>query len=52
MGIAVKAAGKHRCYQANSLKNRNSLLNQFFGLREYKDKQLTLLKKHWEAASF
>lgn len=50
LGLAVKSAKKHRRYQANSVKNRNVLSNQFIGLRAYKDKQLRLLKKHWEAA--
>jgi hypothetical protein len=50
LGLAVKAAGKHRRYQANSIKDRNVLSNQFIGLRAYKDKQLKLLKKHWKAA--
>ncbi len=50
LGLAVKAAGKPRRYQANSIKNRNVLYNQFIGLRAYKDKQLKLLKKHWKAA--
>jgi hypothetical protein len=50
LGLAVKAAGKHRRYQANSIRNRNVLSNQFIGLRAYKDKQLKLLKKHWKAA--
>jgi transposase len=50
LGLAVKAAGMHRRYQANSIKNRNILSNQFIGLRAYKDKQLKLLKKHWKAA--
>jgi transposase len=50
LGLAVKSSGKHRRYQANSIKNRNVLSNQFIGLRAYKDKQLKLLKKHWQAA--
>jgi hypothetical protein len=50
LGLGVKAAGRHRRYQANSIKNRNVLYNQFIGLRAYKDKQLKLLKKHWKAA--
>lgn len=50
LGLAVKSAEKHRRYQANSIKHRNVLSNQFIGLRAYKDKQLRLLKKHWEAA--
>jgi hypothetical protein len=50
LGLAVKAAGKHRRYQVNSIKDRNVLSNQFIGLRAYKDKQLKLLKKHWKAA--
>jgi hypothetical protein len=49
LGFAVKAAGRHRRYQANSIKNCNVLSNQFIGLRAYKDKQLKLLKKHWKA---
>ena len=47
LGLTVKAANQHRQYQANSVKNRNILSNQFIGLRAYKDKQLQLLKKHW-----
>ena len=50
LGLAVKSSGTHRRYQANSIKNRHVLSNQFIGLRAYKDKQLKLLKKHWEAA--
>lgn len=50
LGLAVKAAGRHRRYQANSIKTRNVLSNQVIGLRAYKDKQLKLLKKHWKAA--
>jgi ABC-type transport system involved in cytochrome bd biosynthesis fused ATPase/permease subunit len=50
LGLAVKAAGKHRRYQANSIKNRNVLSNQFIRLRAYKDKHLKQLKKHWKAA--
>lgn len=47
LGLAVKEAGKHRQYQANSIKTRNVLSNQFIGLRAYQDRQLRLLKKHW-----
>ena len=50
LGLAVKETGKHRQYQANSIKTRNVLSNQFIGLRAYKDKQLRLLKKHWLGA--
>lgn len=50
LGLAVKEAGKHRQYQANSVKKKNVLSNQFIGLRAYKDKQLRLLKKHWLGA--
>jgi hypothetical protein len=49
LGLAVKAADKHRQYQANSIKHRNVLSNQFIGLRAYKDKSLRLLKSHWRA---
>jgi hypothetical protein len=49
LGLAVKAADKHRQYQANSIKKRNVLSNQFIGLRAYKDKSLRLLKSHWRA---
>ncbi|WP_220740524.1 IS4 family transposase, partial [Shewanella sp. c952] len=38
LGLAVKAAGKHWQYQANSIKHRNVLSNQFIGLRAYKDR--------------
>lgn len=50
LGLAVKAAGKHRQYQANSIKHRNVLSNQFIGLRAYKDRRLKLLKAHWRVA--
>jgi hypothetical protein len=50
LGLAVKSAKYHYRYQANSIKTRNVLSNQFIGLRAYKDKQLVVLKKHWEAA--
>lgn len=47
LGLTVKAANQHRQYQANSVKSKNVLSNQFIGLRAYKDKRLRLLKKHW-----
>lgn len=50
LGLAVKAADKHRQYQANSIKNRNVLSNQFIGLRAYKDRHLKLLRSHWLSA--
>ncbi|SQH75360.1 transposase [Shewanella benthica] len=50
LGLAVKSADKHRQYQANSIKNRNVLSNQFIGLRAYRDRKLKLLKSHWRAA--
>jgi hypothetical protein len=50
IGLAVKETGKHRRYQANSIKKRNVLSNQFIGLRAYKDKYLVILNKHWQAA--
>ena len=50
LGLAVKAADKHRQYQANSIKHRNVLSNQFIGLRAYRDRKLKLLKSHWRAA--
>jgi len=50
LGLAVKAAGKHWQYQANSIKHRNVLSNQFIGLRAYKDNNLKLLKSHWQSA--
>jgi len=50
LGLTVKAANKHRQYQANSVKSKNVLSNQFIGLRAYKDKRLRLLKKHWVEA--
>ncbi|WP_394203414.1 IS4 family transposase [Shewanella waksmanii] len=50
LGLAVKAANKHRQYQANSIKHRNVLSSQFIGLRAYKDRRLKLLKAHWKAA--
>jgi hypothetical protein len=37
LGLAVKVAGRHRRYHANSIKNRNTQTNQFIGLRAYKD---------------
>ena len=50
LGLAVKAADKHWQYQANSIKHRNVLSNQFIGLRAYKDRRLKLLKPHWRTA--
>lgn len=50
LGLAVKQAGKHWQYQVNSIRTRNILSNQFIGLRAYRDKQLKLQKKHWQAA--
>lgn len=50
LGLAVKVAGKHRRYQANSIKHCNVLSNQFIGLRAYKDKQLRLLAAQWRDA--
>ena len=50
LGLAVKAANKHRQYQANSIKHRNVLSNQFIGLRAYKDRKLKLLRLHWRTA--
>ena len=38
LGLAVKEAGKHWHYQANSIKSRNVLSCQFIGLRAYRDK--------------
>ena len=49
LGLAVKPADKHRQCQANSIKHRNVLSNQFIGLSAYKDKSLRLLKSHWRA---
>jgi hypothetical protein len=49
-GLAVKAAGKHYRYQANSIKHRNVLSNQMIGLRAYRDRRLTLKKEHWQQA--
>jgi hypothetical protein len=50
LGLTAKEAGVHRRYQANSVKRKNVLSNQFIGLRAYKDKHLKLLKQHWVAA--
>jgi len=50
LGLAVKSSGKHRRYQANSIKHSNVLSNQFIGLRAYKDKQLRLLATQWRDA--
>ena len=50
LGLTVKVANQHRQYQANSIKSKNVLSNQFIGLRAYKDRQLRLLKKHWVEA--
>ncbi|NRA82797.1 MAG: IS4 family transposase [Gammaproteobacteria bacterium] len=50
LGLAVKSAGTHRRYQANSIKHTNVLSNQFIGLRAYKDKKLRLLAAQWRDA--
>ncbi len=47
LGMAVKLQGLHRCYQANSIKDRNVLSYQFLGLRAFKDKYLKLKKLHF-----
>jgi hypothetical protein len=49
LGLSVKTANMHRQYQANSIKCRNVLSNQFIGLRAYKDRRLKLAKAHWLA---
>lgn len=50
LGLAVKEAGQNWQYQANSIRSRNILSNQFIGLRAYKDITLKLTKHHWQAA--
>lgn len=50
LGLAVKSSGKHRRYQANSIKHSNVLSNQFIGLRAYKYKHLRLFSAQWRDA--
>lgn len=47
MGLAVMAAGKQRQYQANTVRHRQVLSNQYLGLRAYRDNKLRLRKKDW-----
>ncbi|MDF1588808.1 MAG: transposase [Gammaproteobacteria bacterium] len=49
LGMAVKLLGKHRRYQANSLKTKSVLSYQFIGLRAFKDRSLTLRQADWRA---
>lgn len=50
LGMAVKIAGKHRRYQANSIKTQSVLSYQFIGLRAFKDTTLRLKGCDWQAA--
>jgi len=50
LGLAVKQASQHRQYQANLVKSKNVLSNQFIGFRADKDNHLRLLTKHWLGA--
>lgn len=50
LGMAVKILGKHRHYQANTIKHRNVLSYQFLGLRAYRDKRLILQEADWLVA--
>ena len=51
VGVAVKSAGMHRRYQANTVKDSNVLSYQFLGLRAIKDCYLKLRKRHLEDAA-
>jgi len=42
LGMAVKLQNKHRCYQANSIKDKRVLSYQFIGLRAIQDRHLIL----------
>ncbi len=50
LGMAVKILDKHRCYQANSIKERNVLSYQFIGLRAIKDRHLIFDENSFEFA--
>jgi len=50
LGMTVKLLGKHRRYQANSVKDRNVLSYQFIGLRAVKDRHLILDKNSFDLA--
>ena len=50
LGMAVKLTGKHRRYQANSIKTEPVLSYQFIGLRAFKDTMLRLKRSDWQAA--
>jgi len=47
-GLAVKLMNKHRCYQANSVKNEAVLSYQFIGLRAFKDRRFSVTSSDWE----
>ncbi len=51
LGVAVKALGRHRRYQANTVKDRNVLSCQFIGLRAIKDRHLKLGKQDFKDAA-
>jgi len=50
LGMTVTLAGKHRRYQANSVKTEPVLSYQFIGLRAFKDTTLKLRQCDWRAA--
>ena len=50
LGLTVRAAGKQWQYQANTVRERYVLSNQYLGLRAYKDKRLRLKKADWQSA--
>lgn len=50
IGWAVVKAGKHRRYQANSVKHRQVLSYHFVGLRAFVDRKLKLLASDWKEA--
>lgn len=50
VGLCVEIMGKHRRYQANTVKNRPVLSYQYLGLRAVKDKWLLITQQQWQAA--
>jgi len=47
LGMVIKILGKHRHYQANTIRHRNVLSYQYLGQRAYKDKRLILQEEDW-----
>lgn len=50
VGLCIEMMGKHRRFQANTVKDRSVLSYQFLGLRAVRDKWLLITQQQWQAA--